>query len=54
MLRRSCQRVTGKARLHDFWQQASKRGAAIKENEHDPLILEHEVPSYIVWEQKNS
>jgi len=26
--RRSCGRVPGGARLHDYWQQASKRGAA--------------------------
>ena len=26
--RRSCRRVPGGARLHDYWQQASKRGAA--------------------------
>jgi len=26
--RRSCRRVPGGARLHDHWQQASKRGAA--------------------------
>ena len=25
--RRSCERVPGGARLHDYWQQASKRGA---------------------------
>jgi hypothetical protein len=25
--RRSCGRVPGGARLHDYWQQASKRGA---------------------------
>ena len=26
--RRSCKLVPGGARLHDYWQQASKRGAA--------------------------
>jgi hypothetical protein len=26
--RRSCRRVPGGARLHDYWQQASERGAA--------------------------
>ena len=26
--RRSCGRIPGGGRLHDYWQQASKRGAA--------------------------